>query len=211
MSDVFTNHIVEIDLDKPLKPENLDGVLYLHDRGANVFRTKFRRGNQAVAMVGVGVVGLFTGSDGVTHYVEGSINGTDSTVDVALTAECYQVPGRFKLAIQIRTGDHTRTVRLIRGFIHETMQTDIWQDVSALVIESAGTGKATVEIQPFVDTGEYSLYEEVDGENVFVTRFTNTLTKTISAAAGYHAYYIQPKMGKVLGNMCGPYETYLEE
>ncbi len=201
--------IVNVDIEKPIKPEVLPGVLTLYDRAANTFRTTLNRDGVPLGLVGCTATGFFTNANGETKTIKGSVDGS-GVITVGLTPECYLVPGRFTMTIKVTSESQMKTVRIIRGYMEQTIQTDMWKDIDHLnVVQNGQT--VLITVVPRVDTGFYVVYETVNGidQPVGHIRENDNLTLTVGASEGEHLYKVVPMWGNEAGNMSEEYGVYV--
>lgn len=201
--------IVNVDIEKPIKPETLPGVLTLYDRVADTFRTTLSSGTVPLGLVECTATGFFTNANGETKTINGSVDGA-GVITVGLTPECYLVPGRFTLTIKVTSGEQMKTVRIIRGHMEQTIQTDLWKDIDHLNVVQKGT-TVSITVVPHVDTGWYVVYETTNGyeQPIGHIRENDNLTLTVNASEGEHLYKVVPMWGNEAGNLSEEYGVYV--
>jgi hypothetical protein len=123
MAELYRNNIVDIDLSKPLKTEQVGMLIASKDSNANMIGVNVYDHGSAVNLTGCAVRGYFTRPDGKTVELVGGASGNRAIV--TLNAGCYLVSGRFKLSIKIENASGIRlTVRIVNGFVYATMPED---------------------------------------------------------------------------------------
>ena len=195
------DHYAVVDLDKPVRPETLNGVLSMFDSNANKFRTKLYSGTQPLSPVGYTVQGLFTGEDGETWSVDGKMEGGE--VVVTLPMGCLTKPGRFTLAIRLCNATQKTTVRIVRGHVLETARTDLWKDVKSITAMQTGANEVTVTVTPYVDTGHYKVCRGNEMLVQDVAVMNGTLSVKFTQTAGLWSYCVVP----MLENCNGEWEV----
>lgn len=83
-------------LDKVIQVESLHGANFTGEIGAHTFVITGTRGGQEVALAGT-VSGKFIRANGTTIAMGGQV--VNGKAELTLIKECYNVPGRFQLAI----------------------------------------------------------------------------------------------------------------
>lgn len=110
-----------VDLEKPVKKEYLDTLLFTKDNGAHRFDIRLFRGETQVDLPdGTTVKGYFVRhSDNSTV----SINGTKASnvASVTLDEACYSVPCQFSLFIKVLLGGVISTVFFCDGSLVNTI------------------------------------------------------------------------------------------
>lgn len=109
------------DLDKGAANVLLRQPLSTLDANAHVFVVEARRGSEPADLTGARCEGWFVRADGVTVPIDGEVDG--STATVTLLPACYEVPGRFALAVKLTLGDVIHTILRAEGSV-EVSRTD---------------------------------------------------------------------------------------
>lgn len=89
-------------LDAPIKVESLYGVTFTTEAEAHQFVVRCEQNGQELTLAGT-ISAKFVRADGNTVQLVGSIS--DGAAVVTLAQDCYNVPGRFQLAIFNTVGD----------------------------------------------------------------------------------------------------------
>lgn len=103
------------DLDKGAANVLLRQPLSTLDANAHVFVVEARRGSEPANLTGARCEGWFVRADGVTVPIDGEI--VENTAIVTLLPACYEVPGRFALAVKLALGDVIHTILRAEGSI----------------------------------------------------------------------------------------------
>lgn len=108
MSDTIVMKLpYSVDLNKTIEKTALSTLFASDDNLAHRFELTLCRGDSAVEIGGLGVVGYFIRySDRTTVPLKGSIEG--GKVVLTLTESCYKLPGKFALTIKITSGSAAR-------------------------------------------------------------------------------------------------------
>lgn len=87
------------------------------DAGANRFGVRVFRNGVAESLTGASCKGVFINSEGtkITLNSAGTVSGNEAYI--TLPDSCYEVPGRFALAIRLEGGSVTGTVRIVDGTV----------------------------------------------------------------------------------------------
>lgn len=125
MGDFFRTESRYVNLNEPLKRENIGVLLASGDNNANRFEAILMRNGEAVDITGATVTGYFIRPDGASVLCPGEAVGNNAAV--GLPASCYTTAGRFSLAIKVSSTEITQTVRVLDGTIRLT-QTDVVVD-----------------------------------------------------------------------------------
>ena len=162
--------------------------------GVNVFRD-----GQAVELSGCTATGYFTKPDGQMVKLDGVVTG--NTAFIVMQRACYMQPGRIRLAITISDGTTLSTVRIVNGFVQETITDDeFWKDVQIYKAMQTGQNEVTLAWHPNVIADMYWVYE-VNGEVHQFRGFTYEPQYVIkNVPAGLHVYAVRPKLGSEFGN-----------
>ena len=91
------------------------------DANAHAFAVEVKRGSEAADLSGAQCEGWFIRADGVTVPIDGEVDGITATV--TLLPACYEVAGRFTLAVKLVQGDAIHTILRAEGSI-EVSRTD---------------------------------------------------------------------------------------
>ena len=165
MSEIKQISRAKVDLSKPLKPETYNGVHALYDNGATLVTEVYRNG-EAVDLTGCEAVAYFTNAAGKTQNLTGKIDG--NTITVFLNTYALDVCGRFTVAIQLQKENIRQTVRLMRGYLYETVAADHW--MGAVFKGSVQTGANEVTLRFTPNTADllimWEVFEIVNGEYV---------------------------------------------
>lgn len=124
-------------LDTTLQVDSLSGSAFTNESGAHKFVISCTRNGSAVTLSGT-VTGRFMRSDNTTILLDGSISSGKAVV--TLPGDCYNVPGRFQIAIFVTNNDSTTCVYAGVGSISRTQ--------SGTLIDS---GNAVPSIETFMD------------------------------------------------------------
>lgn len=89
-------------LDAPIKVESLNGVTFTSESEAHQFVVRCAQNGQDLTLAGT-ISAKFIRADGNTIQLVGSI--VDGAAVVTLAQDCYNVQGRFQLAIFNTVGD----------------------------------------------------------------------------------------------------------
>lgn len=103
------------DLDKGAANVLLRQPLSTLDANAHVFVVEVKRGSEPADLTGARCEGWFVRADGVTVPIDGEI--VENTAIVTLLPACYEVPGRFALAVKLTLGDVIHTILRAEGSI----------------------------------------------------------------------------------------------
>lgn len=123
MGGLYRSNIVDIDLSKPLKTEQVGMLIASKDSNANMIGVNVYDNGTAVSLTGCTVKGYFTRPDRQVVELKGGTSGNRALV--TLDANCYLVSGRFTLSIKIETSSGLRlTVRIVNGFVYATVPED---------------------------------------------------------------------------------------
>ena len=116
---IYNMDIVDIELEGgDIHREYLNHALGQWDVKENRFGVRLFRNGVAEDLTGCSCTGYFTRADGVVKTLSGSVSG--NTAYVILTANCYEVEGRFTLAIKVTGGGVTATMRIVDGMVNNT-------------------------------------------------------------------------------------------
>ena len=184
------DHRADVDLEKALMPEKLDGVLATFDSKAHKFSTKIYNGGAPVSLVGYDVRGYFTGEDGLTWGFDGEV--VDGVPEVVIPICCTMKPGRFTLTIKIGSSAAEMTIRIIRGQVVQTVEPDLWKDVRKFTAIPDASGKVVFTVDPYVDVQKYNVYEWVGDKAHLKFTMNGILTRTENVTSGMHRYYVVP-------------------
>lgn len=120
MGGLYRSNIVDIDLSKPLKTEQVGMLIATKDSNANMIGVNVYDNGSAVSLTGCTVTGYFTRPDRQVVELTGGTSGNRAYV--TLDANCYVYSGRFRLAIKISKADGLNmTVRIVNGFVYSSM------------------------------------------------------------------------------------------
>lgn len=207
------SHYAEVDINKGVRPETLDGVLSTFDAYATEFSTKLFNGSVPIVLIDYAVTGYFTGSDGLTWRIGGEL--TDGIAYLTLPLGCLTKAGRFTLAIKIGSGINETTIRIIRGNVVATVDTEQWKDVKDFdVYQKEAGGLLTLTVTPYVDVKMYKVYEVIDGTPYWQIDMFGVLTRSLRASEGEHYYCVQPMLEDrdgtyIKGNMSKEIAVYV--
>lgn len=167
-------NIIDIDLTRPLKTEQVGILIASKDSNANMFGVNVYAGGSAVSLTGCTVTGTFIRPDRQVVELVGSTSGNQAYV--TLKANCYVYSGRFTLSIKIeKTSGLCMTVRIVNGFVYATAPGDapIVPDdpsepaVVTLSVDAEGNGTVTGAILTVDSEGNATLTgysPSVDGD-----------------------------------------------
>lgn len=97
---------------------NLNGTAFMEEAGAHMFRIHAQDENgAAVAFTGT-VTALFLRADNTTVALDGSLS--DGVAEVTLVSDCYNVPGRFSIAVYVSDGTDSTCVYAAVGNVFRT-------------------------------------------------------------------------------------------
>lgn len=87
------------------------------DAGANRFGVRVFRNGVAESLSGSSCKAVFTNAEGTKIALDsaGTVSGNEAYV--TLPDSCYEVPGRFTLAIRLEGGSVKDTVRIVDGTV----------------------------------------------------------------------------------------------
>lgn len=118
MSTIITQHLFRVDLDSCPLEATLPRPLSHTDALADELILAVRRCMTPVPLSGMAVLASLTNANRQTLPLEGRIAG--SSAIVPLPAECYAVPGPFRLTVQLRSGDVRHTLLHLTGEMART-------------------------------------------------------------------------------------------
>ena len=139
-------------LDAPIKVESLNGVTFTSEAEAHQFVVRCAQNGQDLTLVGT-ISAKFIRADGNTIQLVGSI--VDGAAVVTLAQDCYNVQGRFQLAIFNTVGDTKLCIYACVGTVQKAQSGslidggDIIPDVEDLI---ADIRAARQSIPPTYDT-----------------------------------------------------------
>lgn len=94
---------------------NLPDPLSTLDCEAHIFTVNVKEGNAAANIAGAKCTAWFVRADGVTVPLDGSISG--NVASITLGANCYAVPGRFRLSVKLEEGGVIHTLLRVGGYV----------------------------------------------------------------------------------------------
>ena len=116
--------LVDIDLNRDgLIRGSLNHVLGKDDDTENQFGVRVYRDGKPVDVSGATVTGYFTNSAGTRTVISSGNSASGNIAYVTLPDDCYEVGGRFTLAIRLTEGGVTSTLRIVDGTIENTFYT----------------------------------------------------------------------------------------
>lgn len=124
------------DLHRPLRRE-FAGVLLAGKDSGNRFGAVFANVDSLPVCT---VVGYFIRPDGVTLKIPGNVVGNTAYVD--LPQECYTMTGRFSFSLKVQTSGATTTVRMIDGFVKQTVTNEVIEVEGGTETGTAALGSA---------------------------------------------------------------------
>lgn len=125
-------------LDAPIKVESLNGVTFTSESEAHQFVVRCAQNGQDLTLAGT-ISAKFIRADGNTIQLVGSI--VDGAAVVTLAQDCYNVQGRFQLAIFNTVGDTKLCIYACVGTVQKAQSGNlidggnIIQDVEDLIAE----------------------------------------------------------------------------
>ena len=123
MSEVMRKNIIDIDLTRPLRTEQVGILIASKDSNANRFGVNVYADGSAVSLTGCTVKGYFVRPDRQVVELSGGTSGNQAFV--TLGANCYLYSGRFTLTVKIeKTSGLSMTVRIVNGFVYATVPGD---------------------------------------------------------------------------------------
>lgn len=103
-------------LDAPIKVDSLNGVMFTTEAEAHQFVVRCEQEGQELTLAGT-ITAKFVRADGNTVELIGSIS--DGAAVVTLAQDCYNVQGRFQLAIFNTVGDTKLCIYACVGYIQK--------------------------------------------------------------------------------------------
>lgn len=103
-------------LDAPIKVDSLNGVMFTTEAEAHQFIVRCEQEGQELTLAGT-ITAKFVRADGNTVELIGSIS--DGAAVVTLAQDCYNVQGRFQLAIFNTVGDTKLCIYACVGYIQK--------------------------------------------------------------------------------------------
>ena len=91
-----------------VEPEPLRGTAFTEESGAHKFLIEGIDGDGETVALSGAVLGKFLRADNMTIDISGSIE--DGAVALTLVGDCYNVPGRFNLAIYLSDGTNSKVI-----------------------------------------------------------------------------------------------------
>lgn len=137
MADIMRRDVIPVDLSAGLYKDPALRVLAWEDKAPEAVGVIPMRGGSAVTD-SITVKGYFTRADGVTVELTGTQDSTTHECTVTITDDCLAIKGAFVLAVQLRTSDTWRTVRMLEGVVQagrtaQILETDeVIADLEAL-------------------------------------------------------------------------------
>lgn len=118
-----------VSLDGPIPVDVLPGALYTGENGGHEFWIYGRRGAQALALSGA-VTAQFVNENEETVPLTGSI--LDGAARVALPAECYHVPGKYRLTVFCALNGESSAVYRAEGRVASASTTTAYDPAGRL-------------------------------------------------------------------------------
>lgn len=155
MTTIQTIHQYRCDLSQGPSEVTLKAPVMHQDALGDVFRAAVRRGSQPLDLSGMTVRGfLYFASTRQTLLLEGSV--VDGQASVALTSECYAVPGYASLVVQVQDGEVRHSVLKVNMCITRTATDSVLDPGEMLptlpeLLEVAAQINAALEQLPSLD------------------------------------------------------------
>lgn len=163
-----------IEIRRPVNPnalrqvENLAVTLFEGEVNAHKFIVTPGEG---ISFTGATPVAFFVRADNQRVDLTGALNGDN--LEITLSANCYAVPGRYKLTIFAQTEAETAAVYACAGTVQGTRGSEVAGDTEPIVEPAQGVDAETLEMIDTAMQAIHGLYHGNDG-----TQTLNGLTVT---------------------------------
>ena len=122
----------EIEINELVRAETLHRPLYQGDSAAHCFELKLTRDAAELDCSELGFAGYFTRPDGLTVVLDGSSSPgsgwqSGGVLCLWLSRDCYEIPGRWRLAVKVCDGTDAVTVYACGGSVAPTRTETIVQ------------------------------------------------------------------------------------
>lgn len=191
-------------LDAPIKVESLNGVTFTTESEAHQFVVRCEQKGQELTLSGT-ISAKFVRADGNTVQLVGSIS--DGAAVVTLAQDCYNVPGRFQLAIFNTVGDTKLCIYACVGTVQRAQSGnlidggDIIPDVEDLI---ADIQAAVQSIPPTYDALLASIAETYSASKTYAVSdyvwYDGSLYRCTTAITTAEAWTSGHWTAAVLGN-----------
>lgn len=180
MNPIITQHLFRVDLDSCPLEATLPRPLSHTDALADEIVLSVRRGMTPTDLSGMTVLASLTNADRQTLPLSGRIAG--SSAIVPLPADCYAIPGPFRLTVQLQSGNVRHTLLHLKGELARSSSDqlissgDLLPTLPDLLEDIADMRAATEAAQHAIAETEQAIRRTDASVSAAVDAVTNALT-----------------------------------
>lgn len=171
-----------MNLDNPIPEDSLNGYLFSNENKGHKFVVSCMRGGELLTLTGT-VTARFMRANNTTILIAGNdyTGIVDGKAVVTLPQDCYNVPGRFQMAIFLTADGTTSCIYACVGSVQRTQNGDL--------IDSGDAVPSLEELLAQIDACEQATADATAAAAAVPGLIANTFSASAVYTAGSYVYY----------------------